>query len=96
VGLDEGIRVGARQLAGQMQLLLVEVGAKRGVIAYSERPRLCQRWISASVSRAPDSAVSRRNSGQFRSIITLPATMRRPRCSLAVKKASTDCGCTVQ
>jgi hypothetical protein len=38
VGLDEGVRVGARQLAGGCSWASVEVGAKRGVIAYSERP----------------------------------------------------------
>ena len=72
----------------------VDVGAKRGVIAYSARPLLCQRRIRSSLSRR--SAVSRRKSGQLRSISTLPPAMRRLRAALASKNASTDSLCTVQ
>ncbi|MNM67717.1 hypothetical protein D3C81_792550 [compost metagenome] len=64
-------------------------------MAYDRRPLLCQRESRSAESFAPVSAVSRRNSGQLRSIITLPVTMRRLRASLSAKSASAEALCTV-
>jgi hypothetical protein len=73
----------------------VLVTAKRTVTAKALRPWPCQRAICASQSRRAPSTSSRRPSGAWRSISTLPVMMRMPRTEAASNSASADTACTV-
>ena len=97
MGLHVGVGIFARQRAGRLELRLGrgDREARRDRVIEPAAPAPALR--SAPCSRhSRAAAVSVSAAGALRSIITLPAIMRAPRRSASAKKASTDCGCTVQ